>query len=165
MAASASTAFSGVSKTNSSWTWRSIRLASFSFLIVGGCDHGDFDQIGGGALDDAVDGHALAAVADGEDAAVDVGDRAAAAEDGFDIAVVLGVHDALVEELANGGKSFVVGVDQFLGGGDGQAVDAPGQAVGGDAIDDAEVDDFRLAALIAGDLIQGTPKTSEATAR
>ncbi len=48
----------------------------------------------------------------------------------------------------------MVSVDEFLGGGDGQAVDSAGEAVGGDAVDDAEVDDFCLVALIAGDLIE-----------
>ncbi len=58
--------------------------------------HGDFDQVGGGALHYAVDGHALAGVSNGEDAAGDFGDGAAAAEDGFDVALGLGFHHALI---------------------------------------------------------------------
>ncbi len=116
-------------------------------------DHRDLDEVGGGALDDAVDGGAL-----GEGAAVgvvrgDVRDLAAALEHRLDIAVALGLGDALFEEGRDAGEALLVAVDDLRGLGVGDA-EAPSEAEGGDAVDDAEVDHLRAAALVLGDLLE-----------
>ena len=117
-------------------------------------DHGEFDHVGGGALDGGVHGDALGAAADGGVGGGDVADVAAAAGEGFDVALVFGRGDDVVDVALDAGKLLEVGVDDLAGflTGDAQAL---GEAEGGDAVDDAEVDHFGGAAHVGGDVGEG----------
>ena len=120
----------------------------------GGVDHGELDHVGGGALDGGVDGGSLGVGADGAVAGVDVGEVAAAAADGFGVAVCFGRLDGVVHEVFDFGVLLPVGGDDFggFGAGDGEAL---AEAEGGDAVDNAEVDHLGGAALVGGDLVAG----------
>ena len=54
-------------------------------------DHGEFDHVGGGALDGGVDGGALGVAAEVLVAGVEVGEIAAAAGEGFDVTGLAGL--------------------------------------------------------------------------
>ena len=121
---------------------------------AGGVDHGEFDHVGGGALDGGVDGGAFGVGADGAVAGVDVGEVAAAAGDGFGVAQFFGGLDGGVHKVFDFWVLFPVGFDDFggIGAGDGEAL---AEAEGGDAVDDAEVDHLGGAALVSGDFAAG----------
>src|SRR5262249_2293012 len=110
-------------------------------------DHRFFYEVGGGTLDDGVDGEALSGGAHGRVARIDVVDAAAAAEDSLDIAVLAGVGDAMVEERADARVAGEVAIDELLGLATTHACLA-GQAEGGLAVDDAEVDGLRAGPLL-----------------
>ena len=57
----------------------------------GDADHGEFDHVGGGALDGGVDGGALGVAAEVLVAGIEVGEIAAAAAEGFDVAGLAGL--------------------------------------------------------------------------
>jgi len=84
-------------------------------------------------------------------AGVDVADVAAATGDGFDIFVLLGKQDGFVEPVLNSGIVGAVLLDNFLGL-LARNAESLAQAKGGDAVDDAKVDHFGLAAHFAGDV-------------
>src|SRR5690606_32320292 len=112
-------------------------------------DHGAADDVGGGALDGGVDGGALDKGALGRVARIGVGELDAAAENGGDVAIrlhpcPLGVHVTL-----DAGEALEIGFYVIAGD---AALDAElvGEAEGGNAVDDAEIDGFRLAAHVAG---------------
>ena len=62
--------------------------------------HGDLDQVGGGALDRHVDGVALGGGAHGGVGGAEVGQVAAAAGDGFDVAAFAGLRDGVGHVLS-----------------------------------------------------------------
>ena len=117
-------------------------------------DHGELDDVGGGALDGHIDGDALGGVAGGEVAGGDFGDVAAAAEEGLGVAALTRLGHGALHIGFDGRVVAKVGVDKLLGL---LARDAQtgGQAEGGDAVDDAEVDHLAVAALPGGDRLQG----------
>ncbi len=73
----------------------------------------------------------------------------------MDVAEGFGGLDAFEHEFMDGREAEVVGGDEGLGGGEGDAFDASGESLGADAVDDAEVDDFGLCALLFGDFVEG----------
>ena len=117
-------------------------------------DHCEFDHVSGGALDGCVHGDALGAAADGGVGGGDVANVAAAAGEGFDVALFFGGGDDVVDVALDAGELFEVGVDDLTGllAGDAEAL---GEAEGGDAVDDAEVDHFGGAAHVGGDVGEG----------
>ena len=120
--------------------------------------HGDFDDVGGGALDGVVDGFAFGAqpglaVAAAEGGFED-GEVAAAAEQRFDITLLAGLQFGLVQVGADAGETAEILLDIFFGFGQRQFGIA-GEAEGAHAINQAEVDGFGEAALVVGDLFDG----------
>ena len=107
--------------------------------------HRDLDDVGRGALDDRVDREPLAELARLPVARADLGDLAAAAEQRADVAVVLGLRDGVGHELRDGREALEVAVDELLRLLllDLQAV---GEPVGGEPVDDPVVDHLRLGA-------------------
>ncbi len=94
--------------------------------VVGGeeCvdfDHGEFDHVGGGALDGGVDGGAFGVAADVLIGAVDVGEVAAAAAEGCDVALLAGEGDGVVHEFFYAWVLEEVVFDEFGGIGAGDA--------------------------------------------
>src|SRR5690349_3649526 len=107
--------------------------------------HRDLDDVGGGALDDRVDGQPLAELARLPVAGADLGDLAAAAEQRRDVAVLLGLLDRVLHELRDGGEAGQIAVDELLrlalvG------LQAVGETVGGEPVDDPVVDHLGLRA-------------------
>ncbi len=104
-------------------------------------DHRELDEVGRAALDDGVEGGALAELTAGLDRGFDVGDRAAATENRCDIPLRAGLYDAFVGEAFDGGEAAAVGGDVGVG-----LVlwnlQNLGEAEAGLAVDDAEVDGF-----------------------
>ena len=119
---------------------------------VVGAHHRDLDDVGGGALDDRVDREALAELARLPVARADLGDLAAAAEQRRDVAVLLGLRDRVGHELRDGREALEVAVDELLRLLllDLQAV---GEAVGGEPVDDPVVDHLRLRAHADRELV------------
>lgn len=117
-------------------------------------DHGEFDHVGGGALDGHVDGGALGVLAEAGVSGGEIRVVAAASGEGFGVASVAGLGDGAIHVLFDGGILAEVGVDDLCGfaAGDGEAL---AEAEGGDAVDDAEVDHFRAGAHVAGDFLGG----------
>lgn len=113
--------------------------------------HAEFDEVGGGALHGGVDSGAFCASAAGAVGAVDFGQVEAAAKHGFNIALGFGLGAGVVHVLLDAGEAVEIAGDVIFGGG---VVNAQGfgQAEGAHAVDEAEVDDFGVAALFAADL-------------
>ena len=84
---------------------------------------------------------------------MDIRNPSASAEDGLDKASFLGLLDALIEKLPDTLISLVVLLDEFVGFG-GADAQAAGQAEGGLAVDDAEINGLGLAALVRADMVQ-----------
>lgn len=120
--------------------------AGFADFVID-ADHGEFDHVGGGALDRGVHGNALGAAADGGVGGGDVADIAAAAGEGFDVALFFGRGDDVVDVALDAGELLEVGVDDLAGFLTWDA-EALGEAEGGDAVDDAEIDHFGSAAHV-----------------
>jgi len=114
-------------------------------------DHGDFDEVGGGALDGHVDGVAFGGGADGGVGGAEVGEITAASGDGFDVAAFTGAGDGVGHVVFDAGVLGEVAVDERLGVGTRDAKPL-GESEGGDAVADAVVDHFSLVALGFGDL-------------
>ena len=114
-------------------------------------DHAHFDQVGRRALHGGVDGGALGARATRAVGAFDVGQVQAAAKYGFDIALFFGLLARALHIGLHAGVAFEIALDVVARGG---VVNAQclGQAKAAHAIDEAEVDDFGVAALFAADL-------------
>src|SRR6266550_1704924 len=77
-------------------------------------DHGDLDEIGGGALEWRVGRRALSEGADVEVAIAQLGNVAAAAEDGLDVAVLPGGGDSAIEPGADAREPGEVRADELL---------------------------------------------------
>ena len=77
-------------------------------------DHGELDEVGGGALQRGVDGGALGEAAHVGVARLDVGDGADAAEVGADGLVAADGLEGLVDEAADAGVAVEVGLDVEL---------------------------------------------------
>ena len=110
-------------------------------------DHGDFDQVGGSALQRGVYGRAFGEAALVCVFAVDVGDGADAAVEGFYFQVAAGFFESLVDEGADACVFFEIVGDELFGFG-GLDAEILRQAEGREAVDDAEVDDFGGAAMV-----------------
>ena len=141
------------SKMSSSWTWavmRDSRTAAVEF--VGDVDHCDLDDVGGCPLDGHVHGHAF------RSGSITLVRRAQVREvstppiQSFGVASHLGNLLLMLNEVADAGVSPEVEVDEFtalLLREVGLACDA----MGSETIDDAEVEDFGDASLVAGDVL------------
>jgi len=123
-------------------------------------DHGQLDEVGGGALQGRVDGGALGEASLIGVARRDVWDGADAAEPGADELVAADGFERAVDEGADAGVTGKVGL--YILPGD-LLVDAElrGQAEGRDAVDDAEVDGLGAGVSLSS-WATGMPKTSEA---
>jgi hypothetical protein len=110
-------------------------------------DHGDFNQVGGGALQRSVYRGALGEAALICVFAVDIGDGADAAEEGFYIQIAAGFFESFIDEGADAGVLFKVRGDELFRL---RRLDAEllRQAEGREAVDDAEVDDFGGTAMV-----------------
>src|SRR5215210_5487860 len=129
------------------------RLQPGAAQRVVGAHHRHLDDVGRGALDDRVDREALAQLARLPVAGADLGDLPAAAEQRRDVAVLLGLGDRVGHEPRDRGEALEVAVDELLGLLllDLQAV---GQAVRREAVDDAVVDHLRLRAHADRELVR-----------
>ena len=112
--------------------------------------HGELDDIGRRALDGSVDGVALAETPHHGIARVDVGQHAPPSIKGGDIAFLARLGDAAVDVLAHLREGGVVAIDEHLGF-IARDVQPLGEPKGADAIQDAKIGRFGLAAFIAGD--------------
>ena len=117
-------------------------------------DHRLFHNVGGGALNGHIDGHALGGGAGYVFGGVDVGQVAAAAQQGFGVLGAAGFGFDRFQVAVDAGVARQVGINEvaaFL------AAEARllGNAVGAQAVDDAEVEDFGDAALFGVDLVHG----------
>ena len=112
--------------------------------------HGYLDDVGSRALDGCVDGVPFGISAHHGVVAVDVGQIAAAMEDGLRVAAFACQLDAAVHIGFHAGIRVEVSVDELLGL---LARDAHplGQSEGADAVDDAEVGRLGLAPLVGRD--------------
>jgi hypothetical protein len=119
--------------------------------LVVAADHRHLDDVRGGALDDAVDREPLAELARLPVARADLGHLAAAPEQRRDVAVLLGLRDRVLDEPRHGREALEVAVDELLRLllRDPQPVREP---VGGEAVDDPEVDHLGLRAHADGDV-------------
>ena len=123
-------------------------LESHQRLQIAPCDfsvdaeHGDFDEVGGGALQGCVDGGALGESALVGVAGLDVGDGADAAEGCPDGLVAADNFKGALDEGADAGVALVVALNVFLGGAL-VDVELSREAERRDAVDDAEVHSFR----------------------
>src|SRR5277367_3059846 len=113
-------------------------------------NHGDLNEIGGGALQRRVDGGALGESAKVGIFAVDVGNGADATEESFDFAFAADFFERGVNEFAHAGIFFEISVNELLAFG-GRDAETLCKSASGEAVDDAEVDDFGLAAMIRRD--------------
>src|SRR5690606_30602666 len=112
-------------------------------------DHGAADDVGGRALDGGVDRGAFDEAAFGGVAGIGVGEVDLAAENRRDIAVDLHPSALLVHIVPDAGEALEIGLDVVarLAAGNAELV---GQAKGGNAVDDAEIDRLGAAAHIGG---------------
>ncbi len=78
-------------------------------------DHGEFDEVGGGALHGRVHGGAFGEVAHVRLGRIDFRDGADAAEHGFDVAGFAGVCDLGVEEFFHAAVAFKIDGDEVRG--------------------------------------------------
>ncbi len=113
--------------------------------------HRELDDVGGGALDDRVDGQALAERAHVPALRPQLGDRPAAAEQRDGEAALARVGDRALDELGHERHAAAVGVDVGLRL---VALDLEllREAVGADAVDDPEVDRLGAVALVLAEL-------------
>ena len=81
-------------------------------------EHSDFDEVGGGALNDGVDSEAVCLGAFVCVSALEVLDFSSAVHNGFDIAGFFCVLDDLVRKVFDGAVSFKIIVDEFFCFGD-----------------------------------------------
>ena len=108
----------------------------------GDAHHGHLDHVGGRALHDRVHGEPLAQRARLAVRGSQLRDRSAAAEQGANVAVLLGLLDGSGDEVLNVREAREVGVDvglRLLP----RYVELIGEPERGDAVDDPEVDGFR----------------------
>ena len=115
--------------------------------------HGQLDDVGLAALDGRVDGVALGKASHGGVARRDVGQVATAAEESLGITLLACHLLRLLHILLHLGEGGEIAVDELAGL---AVVDAHAlcQAVGGDAVDDAEVGLLGLFALAVGDGVE-----------
>ena len=124
-----------------------------SYILQLDADHSDFNHVGGGTLDRRVDGVALGGGADGAVGGVDVADVAAASGDGFDVAFIPRGFDNAVHAGFNRRILFEIALDNFRSF-FARNAQTLGEAEGGDAIDDAEVDHLGFAAHVGRNIGQ-----------
>ena len=115
-------------------------------------DHGDFNHVGGGALYGGVNGGTLGVASHGGVGGGDVAEVAAAAGEGFDVALFFGGLDGAVHEFFHGWVFCEIGLDDFGGFATWDA-EALREAEGGDAVDDAEIYHLSSAAHVRDDVI------------
>ena len=110
--------------------------------------HGELDDVRAGALHRHVGGLALGGLAELEDARVDIGDVAAAAQQGLHIALLARAFQDGLQIGADAGVKVQIGFDQFGGAGlaDAQFGGDPERA---GPVDDGEVDGLGLPPLVA----------------
>src|SRR5580704_14700553 len=113
-------------------------------------DHRELDEVSGGTLQGSIDGGAFGESALLNVLGVDVGHGADAAEQSLDALGVARVVEGFVDEGADARVLFEVSVDELLGLSrlDPEILREPEC---GKAINDAEVDDLGLAAMVGGD--------------
>ena len=116
--------------------------------------HGHLDDIGSRALDGGVDGVALGKATYSGVLRVDIGQVAATAEEGSDVALLARHLFRLLHVVVHLWEGVEVAVNQHLSL-VARDVEALGQAKHGDAVDDAEVGTFRLRSLVARHLFNG----------
>src|SRR3984885_9573484 len=120
-------------------------------------DHGQFDQVGGGALQRSVDGGAFGKASLICVPAVDVGDGADAAVEGFYFEVAAGFLERFVDEGADASVLFKIAGDEVFGfrGPDAEILR---QSEGREAVDDAEVNDLGRASMLGRDHERRNPE-------
>src|SRR5579863_983042 len=127
--------------------------ARFEFALAErdvNANHGDLDEIGGGALQGGVDGGALGESAKVGVFAVDVRNGANPTKESLDFSFAADLFESRVNKFAHARIFFKIGVDELLAFG-GSNAEALRESESGEAIDDAEVDDFGLATMIRSD--------------
>ena len=117
-------------------------------------DHGHLDDVGRGALDGGIHGIAFGIAADGGIARIDVGQVATALKFCEDVTPFFGAIDARVHVFLDLRVGFEIAVYQLFGFPAGDA-ESFRETEGRDAVDDAEIGRFGLAALVARDLFDG----------
>ena len=120
-------------------------------------DHGEFDDIGRGALDGHVAGHPLTEGTGDPVGGFQLRQGPAAVEQGLGAAGFLRPLDEGVHEARHGGIMMEVPLDIGLGLAVGDA-DVLGEGVGADAVHDAEIDRLGPGAHEGGDQLLRHPK-------
>lgn len=120
------------------------------FEFVVDAEHGDFDDVGGGALDGGVEGGAFGVFAGGAVGGGEFGEVAAAVEEGGGVAVFAGLGDYGVEVVFDAAESVEV-VFHDLFGFSGWDVELLGESEGGEAVDESVGEGFDFAAEFGGD--------------
>src|SRR5205807_1836233 len=108
-------------------------------------DHCELEDVGGGALDDGVDGQAFAKRPHLVVASLELGDLAAPVPERLHVALLAGARDRVLDERGHAREALEVGVDELLCV-LARDVEAVGEAVVGEPVDDAEVDHLGLRA-------------------
>lgn len=114
-------------------------------------DHGEFDHIGGGTLNGHIDGVAFGGGTNSGVTGIDIREGAASTATCFDIALIAGKFFLCFHVAGDAGELREVSIDDFLSLGAAGIAESLGEAIGGDAVWDAEVDHFCGTALFAGD--------------
>ena len=120
-------------------------------------DHGAADNVGGGALDGGVDGGALVKGAFLRGARGDLREMAAAAEHGADIAIGADEAFRLLHIVADAGEAFEIFLDVGAGLLAANA-ELVGEAEGGNAVNNAEIDRLGAAAHLRIHVLDGNAK-------
>ena len=125
-----------------------VRAGALEFPVE--FDHGEFDDVGGGALDGHVVREAFAGLAQGAVGGNEFRDVAAAAVQRLHIPVLAAEFEGAVDVPADAGVGVEVRFDESGGVGVGDAQVAA-EAVGAHAVQHAEVHGLGGAALVGGD--------------
>ena len=123
------------------------RTESKQFELVEDTNHGNLNHVGGCALDGHVDSVALGKVASRSIAGIDVGQIAAAPEEGLGVAMLTGKGNVGVDVVFDVGVLGKVFFNQLRGLFAGNA-ELLAETKGADAVDDAEIDGLGVAAQV-----------------
>ncbi len=125
-------------------------------------DHSDLDDVRGGALNRGVEGGAFGGFTAYTVGRVQVGQHAAAAENGFGVAVLVCLLEHAAQESSHASEAFEVVGAQFacFVRADVQLL---GEAEAGQTVCQTVGHCLDLGALLGGDFFGATPKTSEPT--